>query len=142
MAGAVQLRSDYDGRALRAMARQDAAQARRLLVLALIYEGGSRGDAAGFGGTQRQTVRDWVINFNSYGPSGLIDGQAPGQQPKLNDAQRAELAESVERGPSPLFTVSFDEASRTWRTGFGMNLAYGSMQRSWGVNSKRWGVAV
>ena len=45
MALAVRLREDYDARHLRALAKasRDANQTRRLLALAAIYEGGSRG---------------------------------------------------------------------------------------------------
>ena len=103
MASAIKLREDYDGSALRALAKKskDAAQSRRLLALAEVYDGGSRGDAARIGGTQLQTVRDWVLRFNEHGPEGLIDGKAKGQTPKLNDEQRRALAEIVESGPTP-----------------------------------------
>lgn len=48
MGSAISLRSDFDGAKLRLLARQtpDADQARRLLALASIYDGSSRGDAA------------------------------------------------------------------------------------------------
>jgi hypothetical protein len=44
MPRAIALRSDFDGTALRYLARRskDAAQARRLLALAAIYDGGTR----------------------------------------------------------------------------------------------------
>jgi hypothetical protein len=47
MALAVRLREDYDARHLRALAKasRDANQTRRLLALAAIYEGASRGEA-------------------------------------------------------------------------------------------------
>jgi len=35
-----------------------------------------------------QIVRDWVAQFNTRGPDGLLDGKAPGKQSLLNDAQR------------------------------------------------------
>ena len=35
------------------------------------------------------------------GPEGLIDGKAPGRAPKLNGAQRQELARIIESGPIP-----------------------------------------
>ena len=60
-----------------------------------------RGAAAAIGGVQRQTVRDWVAAFNTRGPSGLIDGKAPGQRPRLNPEQRAALRRIVEAGPDP-----------------------------------------
>jgi hypothetical protein len=51
MAAAIALRSDVTGPDLRRLARrtQDAKQARRLLALATIYDGGSRSDAARIG---------------------------------------------------------------------------------------------
>ena len=103
MAAAIALREDFDGSALRGVARKtrDANQMRRLLALAEIYDGGSRGDAARIGGVGLQTIRDWVLRFNSRGPDGLIDGTAPGRAPKLNLAQREALAGIIESGPIP-----------------------------------------
>lgn len=103
MGSALSLRQDFDGAGLRLLARQtrDANQARRLLSLASIYDGGSRADAARFGSVTVQIVRDWVVRFNTRGPDGLINGKAPGGRAKLNDAQRQALAKIVERGPIP-----------------------------------------
>jgi len=72
-----------------------------LLALALIYDGGSRTQAAAAGGVTLQVVRDWVLRFNAHGPGGLIDRKAPGQPSRLNDEQRAALAAMVENGPIP-----------------------------------------
>ena len=103
MAAAIALRDDFDGPALRRLAKgtKDAAQARRLLALAEIRDGGCRSDAARVGGVGLQTIRDWVLRFNARGPAGLIDGKAPGNPSKLDDAQRRALADIVERGPIP-----------------------------------------
>ncbi len=103
MAAPVLLRDDFDAAALRMLARKtrDASQARRLLALAEVYDGGSRGKAARIGGVGRQTVRDWVLRFNTDGATGLVDGKAPGQTPKLNDAERQTLRQIVEDGPIP-----------------------------------------
>jgi transposase len=99
----VRLREDYDARQLRALAKasRDANQTRRLLALAAIYDGEPRGAAAAIGGVGVQTVRDWVLAFNTEGPPGLIDGKAPGHRPLLNAAQRAALQQIVEAGPNP-----------------------------------------
>lgn len=80
MGSAISLREDFDGDHLRRLARQtkDAAQARRLLALASIYDGGSRSDAAKLGNVTLQIVRDWVMRFNACGPDGLLNGKAPG----------------------------------------------------------------
>lgn len=103
MGSAISLRSDFDGNRLRLLARQtkDASQARRLLALASIYDGGSRADAARLGSVTVQIVRDWVVRFNARGPDGLINGKAPGKPSLLNDDQRAALAQAIERGPTP-----------------------------------------
>ena len=99
----IPLRSDFDAPLVRAAARRskDGAQARRLLALAVIYEGESRTEAARIGGVTLQIVRDWVLKFNAAGPDGLIDRKAPGQAPRLNATHRAALVEMVERGPIP-----------------------------------------
>src|SRR5919112_6557963 len=99
----IPLRSDFDAGRLRGTARQtkDAAQARRLLALAAIYDGASRTEAARIGGVTLQIVRDWVLRFNAEGPAGLIDRKAPGQPPRLTDAHRAALAVAIEAGPVP-----------------------------------------
>jgi transposase len=103
MAAAVELRGDFDGSALRLLARRskDSGQARRLLALAEIYDGGTRGDAAVIGGVTLQSIRDWALRFNAHGAAGLIDIKAPGATPKLNDAQRLALKQIVEAGPIP-----------------------------------------
>ena len=99
----IPLRLDHDAAGLRGLARasEDADQVRRLLALALIYDGGSRTQAAAAGGVTLQVVRDWVLRFNAHGPGGLIDRKAPGQPSRLNDEQRAALAAMVENGPIP-----------------------------------------
>lgn len=103
MARGIPLRNDYTAEVLRALARSsgDANQARRLLALSLIYDGGSRSDAARHGGVDLQTVRDWVLRFNAEGPHGLVNGKSPGPPPRLNEAQRAALIRLVEDGPIP-----------------------------------------
>ena len=103
MGQAIALRPDYDATQLRWLAREseDADQVRRLLALAVIYDGGSRTEAAEAGGVTLQVVRDWVLRFNTHGPEGLIDRKAPGQPSRLNDEHRAALAAMVESGPIP-----------------------------------------
>src|SRR5256885_418925 len=58
MAAAVPVRMDYDAARLHELAKQseDADQTRRLLALAVIYDGGSRREAAKVGGVGLQTV--------------------------------------------------------------------------------------
>ncbi len=59
MAAPIPLRSDVTAAELRQHARRtsDASQARRLLALAEIYDGGSRTDAARISGVTLQIVR-------------------------------------------------------------------------------------
>jgi hypothetical protein len=68
MAAAVGLRDDFDAGSLWAAARRskDGGQARRLLALAAIYDGGKRAEAAKIGGVTLQVVRDWALRFNAH----------------------------------------------------------------------------
>ena len=103
MPSALKLRTDYDAASLRALAKvcPDARQARRLLSIASVYEGMSRGEAAKVGGMDRQVLRDWVVRFNEAGPEGLINKKAPGAPRRLDTDQMAELGEIVAVGPDP-----------------------------------------
>ncbi len=103
MGRGIALRDDYSGSELRGLARSagDANQARRLLALSLIYDGGGRTAAARHGGVDIQTVRNWVLRFNADGPDGLLDGKSPGTPPRLNAAHRRALSRVVEQGPTP-----------------------------------------
>ena len=103
MPRAIALRPDFVAIALRRLARlsKDAAQARRLLALASIYDGGTRSEAARLGNVTLQIVRDWVLRFNAEGPAGLVDRKAPGPTPLLTDAHRQALSAQIERGPIP-----------------------------------------
>lgn len=103
MAAAIPLRADYDAVGVRQLAKHsdDADQTRRLLAVAVIYDGGSRGEAAELAGVGLQTVRDWVLRFNARGPNGLLDRKAPGKPPLLSEFQRRALAVVIERGPIP-----------------------------------------
>ena len=90
MATAVELKGDRSSEEFRQLAARakDANQARRLLALAAIRDGGSRTEAARIGGVGLQIVRDWVLRFNAEGPDGLIDRKAPGKAPTLTPEQR------------------------------------------------------
>ena len=98
----IPLRSDFEAATVRRIAKatKNAAQGRRLLALAEIYEAAASGCGAHRWG-RLQTLRDWVLAFNAEGPDGLIDGKAPGNPSKLNDAQRQALVRVVESGPIP-----------------------------------------
>lgn len=103
MGSAVKLRTDYSAAALRGLAKasKDASQSRRLLALAAVLDGMSRGDAARLGGMDRQTLRDWVHRFNTGGPEGLKDNGSSGPRSRLSPEQQAQLASLVETGPDP-----------------------------------------
>ena len=103
MPRAIALLSDFSGQQLRGLARRskDASQARRLLALAVISDGGTRSEAARLGNVTLQIVRDWVLRFNAEGPPGLVDRRAAGPTPLLSDAHRAALAAILEQGPIP-----------------------------------------
>ncbi|WP_418885017.1 helix-turn-helix domain-containing protein [Aurantimonas endophytica] len=103
MAVPVPLRPDFQAAGLRSAAQRtrDAAQARRLLALATIYEGASRADAAKIGGVTRSVARDWVIRFNAHGPDGLVDLKSPGAPSRLGACERRALLSKLENKPVP-----------------------------------------
>ena len=86
----------------RACGSQDTDQARRLLALAAVLDGQSRGAAARIGGMDRQTLRDWVHAYNAKGPNGLINATSPGRPPKLTKAQKEKLRPIIVAGPDPV----------------------------------------
>ena len=95
-------RHDYTAAELRRFAKHtdDAAAARRMLALALVLEGKSRGEAATSCGMDRQILCDWVHRYNAEGLEGLRNRTAPGAKPKLSPDQERELAELVRKGPT------------------------------------------
>src|SRR3954453_13941390 len=74
----VPLRTDFDAKALRAIARatKDGPQARRLLALAAIYEGATRTAAARLGGVTVQIVRELGGEVHRPWARGLDQPQA------------------------------------------------------------------
>ena len=64
MSAPIPLRRDFDASQLRGFARKtkDGPQARRLLALAALYDGGTRTEAAKIGGVGLQIIRDWVCD--------------------------------------------------------------------------------
>ncbi len=111
MGSPVPLRDDFDAAALCRLARrsQDSNQSRRLLALAAIYDGGSRGDAAQIGSVGLQTVRDWVLRFNAAGPDGLVLSTARRQVRHRGSTKRnaRPLSGLSRAGRSRQFTGSF-----------------------------------
>ena len=80
---------------------RDANAARRMLAIALVLDGRSRGDAAEACGMDRRTLRDWVHRYNEDGVAGLRSRPCPGRAPLLTPEQKAELRALVVAGPDP-----------------------------------------
>ena len=99
---AIALRSDFDAAKLRvlAAAASDGDQVRRLLALALIYDGKSRSEAGRLVGMDRQILCDWVHRFNAGGPGALVNRTAPGAARRLTAEQEAAFMALVEAGPA------------------------------------------
>ncbi len=103
MSAAVMItRDDLDAAGLRRAAARtrDADAARRMLALALVLDGRTRGEAAALCGMDRQTLRDWAHRYNAEGLAGLSDRPQLGPKPRLGPEQEAEVAELVRAGPS------------------------------------------
>lgn len=99
----IPLRTDYSAQDLRQLSRSssDSKQTRRLLALAMIYDGSPRHEAARHANVDVQSIRDWVLRFNAEGPAGLIDRKSTGAPSRLNAKQMAGLARVIEDGPVP-----------------------------------------
>ncbi len=87
MSTAIALRDDFDADSLRGLAKvsKEVRQARRLLALALIYDGDSRSKAARISGVTLQIVRDWVLRFNAQSPDGLKGRKSSGRPSTLSE---------------------------------------------------------
>src|SRR5450759_5683626 len=103
MAAIAVTRSDLTAIELRAAAgrEKDSAASRRMLALAMVFDGADRTSAAEICGMDRQTLRDWVHRYNATGLAGLRNLKSSGRPPKLTAAQKAVLVELVEKGPDP-----------------------------------------
>src|SRR5476651_2206323 len=103
MAAIAVTRSDLTAIELRAAAgrEKDSAASRRMLALAMVFDGADRTSAAETCGMDRQTLRDWVHRYNATGLAGLRNRKSSGRPPKLMAAQKAVLVELVEKGPDP-----------------------------------------
>jgi len=66
---------------------QDGAVVRRLLGIAMLLDGWSRGEAATASGMDRQTLCDWVHRYNASDVVGLETGKRSGRPPAMSDAQ-------------------------------------------------------
>jgi transposase len=96
-------RLDHSAAELREIAvkTEDGDMVRRLLGIALLLDGWSRGEAATASGMDRQTLCDWVHRYNSGGVASLATAARCGRPSALNEEQMAELKEFVIAGPDP-----------------------------------------
>lgn len=104
MSGCLKIsREEHTAAELRIVASKcrDAAQVRRLLALALVLEGVSRGASASQNGMERQTLRDWVRRYNELGIEGLRSRRSSGRTHSLSKTQMGELLALVVKGPDP-----------------------------------------
>ena len=94
-------RQDYSAAELRRSAARthDGDAARRMLALAHVMDGRSRGEAAMLCGMDRQTLRDWVHRYNAEGLAGVFDRPHCGRPPRLSAEQEAEVVRWVRQGP-------------------------------------------
>lgn len=101
-AGVAITRKDQTASELRrAATRTDNADAaRRMLALAHVLDGRSRGEAAELCGMDRQILRDWVVRYNAEGLEGVYDRPHPGAKPRLSQDQQMQVAQWVRQGPT------------------------------------------
>src|SRR3954447_11365781 len=135
MGAAVAIRTDMEARELRQLARRerDGWVAARLIALANVLDGMSREAAARAAGMDRQTLRDWVIRFNTEGVDGLRDQPRSGRRPRMTEGQQATLKAIVLRGPDPerdgVSTWRIIDLCRIVEERFGVTYREGGMRR-------------
>jgi transposase len=100
MAGVAITRTDMSTADLRTAAKQaeDAKQASRILAIAMVLDGFSRGEAARLCGMDRQTLRDWVHRYNEGGLEELADRARSGRPASLSWVEQGKVASWVEEG--------------------------------------------
>ncbi len=100
MAGVAITRMDMSAAGLRAAAKRsrDAKQAARILAIAMVLDGFSRGEAARLCGMDRQTLRDWVHRYNEAGLDGLADRARSGRPASLSWVEQGKFVSWVEEG--------------------------------------------
>lgn len=104
MGNAIEIvRLDWSASGLRQLAVEtgDGDVVRRLLAIAMVFDGWPRGEAARANGMDRQTLCDWIHRYNAAGVEGLASGTRSGRPPALSEAQMADLKEIVINGPDP-----------------------------------------
>ena len=132
---ALAIRKDRTPAVLRRLAKSesDARVARRILAIANALSGMDRKAAAEAAGMDRQTLRDWVLRYNSHGIEGLSDRWGEGRPPRLDCSEQAELVKIVLRGPDPetdaISAYTREDLARIAEERFGKSLHPASMGR-------------
>jgi transposase len=135
MGAPVAIRTDMEATQLRRLARRerDGRVSARLIALANVLDGLSRGAAARAAGMDRQTLRDWVIRFNAEGVEGLRDQPRSGRRPWMSEGQQATLKAIVLRDPDPdrdgVSTWRLIDLCRIAEERFGVSYREGGMRR-------------
>ena len=93
--------TDRSADELRRLARKqgDPAASARIYAIANALDGMSRAEAARLAGMERQALHDAVVRYNAEGLEGLHDRPRSGRKPRLNEAERPELAKLIKDGP-------------------------------------------
>ena len=111
---ALPLRRDFDAKSCRLAVRHsgDAVQPRRLVLIATIYSGASRNEAAALGDVTVQIVCGWFKKFNAHGPGGLINRGPTDGLPKLTAEQLVALVAIRAVPPRPMIPRGRSRAPR------------------------------
>ena len=86
---------------LRKQAEQDGAYrvAKRLQAILLNSRGYSSGELVPILGAARSRVAEWLLNYETHGVEGLLEGFRSGRPCVLTPDQRVQLHDIVESGP-------------------------------------------
>ena len=113
--------------------RSPRVEAIRLLAVAGAMEGWRRGDVAELFGTQTQTLRDWVLAYNAWGPSGLREGRGGNRKPRMSVEQREIVRGWIEAGPEVevdgVVAWRVKDIQAKIRREFGIEYAYETVRR-------------
>jgi len=78
---------------------QVRAVERNICFVRMRYRGHSVEESSASVGISKPTGFEVQRRWNEHGPAGLVPGYAGGRKPKLTDAQREELRESLDTNP-------------------------------------------
>ena len=83
--------------------------AKRIHSVLLNASGATSGDIALLLDAPRSSVSEWLKNYAMHGYEGLLEGDRPGRQKRLNNQQEKQLNDIVESGP-----VAYGFISGVW----------------------------